>query len=184
MTEAIARMNVSGKDIRNTNFGNAPLATPEVVDLGCEYAQVKDMVHNMYPPDAEYMYTLVQDAVSGKSKLRQRREKGQPCKFFGEVKVFPCLVKKVLAYSDTDSEWSSLERRQRASEVYSKVNRKSGTHKRQRKKRTAIPVQPPRVPQLGGFTLPSVHSTPHVDLDPDKTNGEAIKWLVFLKFLR
>lgn len=79
VTEAIARMNVSGKDIRNTNFGNAPLATPEVVDLGCEYAQVKDMVHNMYPPDAEYMYTLVQDAVSGKSKLRQRREKGQPC---------------------------------------------------------------------------------------------------------
>ncbi|XP_068917100.1 rho GTPase-activating protein 190 isoform X2 [Tenebrio molitor] len=149
VTEAIARMNVSGKDIRNTNFGNAPLATPEVVDLGCEYAQVKDMVHNMYPPDAEYMYTLVQDAVSGKSKLRQRREK---------------------AYSDTDSEWSSLERRQRASEVYSKVNRKSGTHKRQRKKRTAIPVQPPRVPQLGGFTLPSVHSTPHVELDADKTN--------------
>jgi glucocorticoid receptor DNA-binding factor 1 len=152
VTEAIARMNVSGKDIRNTNFGNAPLATPEVVDLGCEYAQVKDMVHNMYPPDAEYMYTLVQDAVSGKSKLRQRREKGQP------------------SYSDTDSEWSSLERRQRASEVYSKVNRKSGTHKRQRKKRTAIPVQPPRVPQLGGFTLPSVHSTPHVELDADKTN--------------
>lgn len=78
VTEAIARMNVSGKDSRNTNFGNAPLATPEVVDLGSEYAQVKDMVHNMYP-DAEYMYTLVQDAVSGKSKLRQRREKGQPC---------------------------------------------------------------------------------------------------------
>ena len=82
------------------------------------------------------------------------------------------MVINFLAYSDTDSEWSSLERRQRASEVYSKVNRKSGTHKRQRKKRTAIPVQPPRVPQLGGFTLPSVHSTPHVELDADKANGE------------
>lgn len=75
-------MNVSGKEVRGGNFGNAPLATPEVVDLGSEYAQVKDMVHNMYAPDAEYMYTLVHDAVSGKSKLRQRREKGQPCMFF------------------------------------------------------------------------------------------------------
>lgn len=79
VTEAIARMNVSGRDARG---GNAPLATPEVIDLGSEYAQVKDMVHNMCGPDAEYMYTLVQDAVSGKSKLRQRREKGQPCMFF------------------------------------------------------------------------------------------------------
>lgn len=74
-------MNITGKDSRNTNFGNAPLATPEVVDLGSEYAQVKDMVHNAYTHDAEYMYTMVQDAMSGKSKLRQRREKGQPCKY-------------------------------------------------------------------------------------------------------
>ncbi|XP_060516601.1 rho GTPase-activating protein 190 [Cylas formicarius] len=145
VTEAIARMNMN-----EVNFGNAPLATPEPVDLGCEYAQVKDMVHNIYPPDSEYLYTMVQDAISVKSKLRQRREKGQP------------------SYSDSDSEWSSLERRQRASEVYSKVNRKGGTHKRQRKKRTAIPVQPPRVPQLGTFTHSSVHS-PSVEED-DKIN--------------
>ncbi|XP_017768448.1 PREDICTED: rho GTPase-activating protein 190 isoform X5 [Nicrophorus vespilloides] len=149
VTEAIARMNVSGKDSRNSNFGNAPLATPEVVDLGSEYAQVKDI---MYPQDAEYMYTLVHDAVSGKSKLRQRREKGQP------------------SYSDTDSEWSSLERRQRQSEVYSKVNRKTGTHKRTRKKRTAIPVQPPRVPPKSAFTMSSAHSAPPVDMDSEKTN--------------
>lgn len=80
MTEAIARMNISGKDSRNSNFGSAPLATPEIVDLGSEYAQVKDVVHP-YSHDAEYMYTLVQDAISGKSKLRQRREKEQPCKY-------------------------------------------------------------------------------------------------------
>ncbi|CAH1109193.1 unnamed protein product [Psylliodes chrysocephalus] len=150
VTEAIARMNVS--DMSPSNFGNAPLATPEAVDLGCEYAQVKDVLHSMYPGQSpEYMYTMVQDAISGKTKLRQRREKGQP------------------SYSDTDSEWSSLERRQRASEVYSKVSRKGGTHKRQRKKRTAIPVQPPRVPQLGSFTLPPVH-TPVSDADNDKIN--------------
>lgn len=41
---------------------------------------MKDLVQNVYHGDPEYMYTLVQDAVSGKSKLRQRREKGQPCK--------------------------------------------------------------------------------------------------------
>lgn len=42
--------------------------------------QVKDMVQTAFGhADADYMYTLVQDAVSGKSKLRQRREKGQPC---------------------------------------------------------------------------------------------------------
>lgn len=151
VTDAIARMNVSSVDVTSANFGNAPLATPEPVDLGCEYSQVKDLVHNMYPGhDTEYMYTMVHDALSGKTKLRQRREKGQP------------------SYSDTDSEWSSLERRQRASEVYSKVSRKSGTHKRQRKKRTAIPVQPPRVPQLGSFTLPSTHA-PVLDVE-DKAN--------------
>ncbi|KAK9758629.1 RhoGAP domain [Popillia japonica] len=133
VTEAIARMNVS--------------------DLGSEYAQVKDTLHNKYSQD-EYTYALVQDAISGKSKLRQRREKGQP------------------SYSDTDSEWSSLERRQRASEIYSKVNRKSATHKRPRKKRTTpIPVQPPRVPQLGSFTLPTVHSVQNTELDADKVQG-------------
>lgn len=171
VTEAIARMNV----------------TPDLG--GGEYAQVKDMIYpsgvgvreqahdanSAAAAAAEYMYTLVQDAVStGKSKLRQRREKGQP------------------SYSDTDSEWSSLERRQRANEIYSKVsNRKSSgsgggggggssatvssqvsganssggggggagsaSHKRTRKKRTAIPVQPPRVP--GGYSLPTLGST-------------------------
>lgn len=41
MTEAIARMNMSGKDVRVSNtLGHAPLALPEVIDLGSEYAQV------------------------------------------------------------------------------------------------------------------------------------------------
>lgn len=77
------------------------------------------------------------------------------------------------AYSDTDSEWSSLERRQRAAEVYCKVNRKSATHKRPRKKRTAIPVQPPRVPQLQNFNVPpSVHAAANIEQDTDKANGK------------
>lgn len=59
--------------------------------------------------------------------------------------------------------------------MHSKVARKTGTHKRTRKKRTAIPVQPPRVPQLGGgFTLPSAHSAPSTELDTDKMNSMSI----------
>lgn len=49
--------------------------------------------------------------------------------------------------SDSESEWSSLERRQR--EVFSKANRKSTPHKKTRKKR-GIPVAPPRIPSFEG----------------------------------
>nr|CAD7397739.1 unnamed protein product [Timema poppensis] len=45
VTETIARMNLGGKDVNMSKhskpgFGNAPLATPENVDLGSEYAQM------------------------------------------------------------------------------------------------------------------------------------------------
>lgn len=46
VTDAIARMNLGSKDSLRVNkmtkstFGHAPLATPENVDLGSEYAQV------------------------------------------------------------------------------------------------------------------------------------------------
>lgn len=81
------------------------------------------------------------------------------------------IIDSLTAYSDTDSEWSSLERRQRAAEVYCKVNRKSGTHKRPRKKRTAIPVQPPRVPQLQNVTVAPAHSA-NAEQDADKATGK------------
>ncbi|XP_046406932.1 rho GTPase-activating protein 190 isoform X3 [Ischnura elegans] len=142
VTDAIARMNVGGKEgmaqkLSKPGFGHAPLATPENVDLGSEYAQVKDAVPGSYPTyDGDYSYTLVQDAVSNsnKSKLRHRREKGRP------------------SFSDSDSDWSSLERRQRGLDTYSKVNRKPTPHKRTRKKRTAIPVATPRVPPIQPFS--------------------------------
>ncbi|XP_075218370.1 rho GTPase-activating protein 190 isoform X2 [Lycorma delicatula] len=150
VTDAIARMNLAGKDpprvtkISKSVFGHAPLATPENVDLGSEYAQVKDAVPNLYSSfDGEYTYTPIADAVSttNKSKLRQRREKGRQM------------------LSDSDSEWSSPERRQRSGDAYLKVNRKSTTHKRTRKKRTAIPVATPRVPPFhtntNGTTAPT-----------------------------
>ncbi len=53
--------------------------------------------------------------------------------------------------SDTESDSSSLERK-RNNDGYSKVNRKPPqSHKRMRKKRVAIPVQPPKIP-MGAFT--------------------------------
>lgn len=52
-------------------------------------------------------------------------------------------------YSETDSDSSSQERKGRGYDGYYKMNRKAQTHKRPRKKRAAIPVQPPKVPSFG-----------------------------------
>ncbi|XP_046682746.1 rho GTPase-activating protein 190 isoform X2 [Homalodisca vitripennis] len=159
VTDAIARMNVGSKDSLRVNKMTkstfAPLATPENVDLGSEYAQVKDAVGNLYSSyDGEYSYTPVQDALTGtgKHKIRHRREKGRQM------------------LSDSDSEWSSLERRQKtsSSEVFSKVSRKPTTHKRVRKKRTPIPVATPRVPP---FSAPPISSNgPNPPLPPTDFN--------------
>lgn len=59
-------------------------------------------------------------------------------------------------YSETDSESSSSERKNtRGYDGYYKMNRTKTptTHKRMRKKRTAIPVQPPKVP-FGTYVTP------------------------------
>ncbi|XP_012277348.1 rho GTPase-activating protein 190 isoform X12 [Orussus abietinus] len=102
VTDAIARMTIGEKDEHGSKIGmgHAPLATPELDSIG-----------------------------NNKSKLRHRREKGQP------------------SYSDSDSEWSSLER-QRVADVIGKGTKKPSSHKRIRKKRTAIPVATPKVPSL------------------------------------
>ena len=68
---------------------------------------------------------------------------------------FPCR----LEYSDSDSESSSSERpNTRGYDGYYKMNRKAQTHKRMRKKRAAIPVQPPKVP-FGTYVNPPVIPT-------------------------
>lgn len=59
-----------------------------------------------------------------------------------------------LESSDSDTESSSSERKNaRGYDGYYKMNRKAQTHKRMRKKRTAIPVQPPKVP-FGTYVSP------------------------------
>lgn len=63
---------------------------------------------------------------------------------------FDSIVCLAPAYSDSDSEWSSLERN-KVADVFNKGNKKSASHKRIRKKRTAIPVATPKVPSLASI---------------------------------
>lgn len=64
--------------------------------------------------------------------------------------IYNNYYRKCTAYSDSDSEWSSLER-QRATDALIKGNKKPSSHKRIRKKRTAIPVATPKVPSLASM---------------------------------
>lgn len=69
-------------------------------------------------------------------------------------KLIACYVFIVAEYSESDSESSSSEQKNRGGlDGYYKMNRKAQTHKRMRKKRTAIPVQPPKVP-FGTYVCP------------------------------
>ncbi|XP_037027323.1 rho GTPase-activating protein 190 isoform X6 [Bradysia coprophila] len=125
VNEAIARMNVNSD--HNPEDDSDDLA---------EYAQVKDEYGNDLVE--QNMYTFPHDGTPNKSKIRHRRDnKGQK-------------------YSETDSESSSSERKNtRGYDGYYKMNRTKTqtTHKRMRKKRAAIPVQPPKVP-FGTYVQP------------------------------
>uniref|UniRef100_A0ABD2W3P8 Rho GTPase-activating protein 190 n=1 Tax=Trichogramma kaykai TaxID=54128 RepID=A0ABD2W3P8_9HYME len=162
VTDVISRMAIGEKDEHGKiSLGHAPLATPEMVDLGSEYSQVKDHVANMYPHyDAEYVYTLVHDSLNNKSKQRQRRDKGQPSqgRVFTNRTFRQTVDSPSTAYTDSDSEWSSLERQKVIAEALGKLpnNKKLSSHKRQRKKRTAIPVATPKVPSLPGLGTPGM----------------------------
>ncbi|XP_055914648.1 rho GTPase-activating protein 190 isoform X12 [Eupeodes corollae] len=148
VSDAVARMNVSSdtnlaegdnKNVLNLNnkssiFDHAPLAAPEDdSDEMAEYAQIK----NAYGDEGnnDQIYNLPYDLTPSKSsKSRHRRDKEQK-------------------YSESDSDSSSSGQR-KARDGYYKMNRKQQTHKRTRKKRVPIPVQPPKVPPFGTFVSP------------------------------
>lgn len=70
------------------------------------------------------------------------------CTFTSLIRIY------FVEYSESDSESSSSEQKNRGGlDGYYKMNRKAQTHKRPRKKRTAIPVQPPKVP-FGTYVCP------------------------------
>ena len=93
--------------------------------------------------------------------------------------VLNCLHNFIIylaAYSDTDSEWSSLERRQNSNDFALRMSKKSSnSHKRTRKKRSVIPVQPPRVPPINLF-----HSNPPAGklLPNNEVNNEKLSIFV------
>lgn len=83
VTDAIGKINLkdAGLHSKLTKVGSvhAPLATPENMDLGPDYAAVKDAVPGLYYEAGDYGYSRVQEipqAVSTKTR-RQRREKGR-----------------------------------------------------------------------------------------------------------
>lgn len=181
VNEAIARMNVSSDNNmpegdnkklgvlnKRSLFEHAPLAAPEDDSDDLAYAQVKDVygldgVVGSAPDPNMFNYTH-DSSTSKSSKLRHRREKsGQSKCHMHKYKktVRLCLiqftisvVKFDLEYSESDSESSSSECKNRAGyDGYYKMNRKAQTHKRTRKKRTAIPVQPPKIP-FGTYVSP------------------------------
>ncbi|XP_021701384.1 rho GTPase-activating protein 190 isoform X2 [Aedes aegypti] len=179
VNEAIARMNLGdgqgpfqgsggqpmtekekkkAKKLLQQQLENAPLAAPEDDSEDYEdeagYEQINDAFSDAVNNVASQLFTTFSggqrgdvgqqgiDLTGGKAKLRQRREKEQTGSTFPTVFNIP-------EYSDSESDSSSLERK-RSTDGYSKINRKPQGHKRHRKKRTAIPVQPPKIP-LGPF---------------------------------
>lgn len=108
---------------KTQSLENAPLAAAENDSEDYEevhYEQINEAFNepsmHLYPPNID---------TQSKLKIRYRREKEQSKQM-----------------SDSESDSSSLERR-KPGDLFSKVNRKPQTHKRVRKKRIAVPVQPP-----------------------------------------
>lgn len=133
VNEAIARMNIStdicekDKRLKFTkkaqSLENAPLAAPENDSEGYEEVHYEQINEGFNEPPRNYQMGL---DLQNKLKIRYRREKEQP------------------KFSDSESDSSSSEQR-KPGDIFSKVNRKPQTHKRMRKKRVAIPVQPPMI---------------------------------------
>lgn len=172
VNEAIARMNVNsdnnmpegdekkfGVSNKASIFDHAPLAAPEDDSDDVEYAQVKDVYgHEFGGAGGDQMYTFPHDSTPNKTKPRHRRDNKGQSNFFDTSLKMSCLASNeynsVTEYSDSDSESSSSERKSsRGYDGYYKMNRKAQTHKRMRKKRSAIPVQPPKVP-FGTYVSP------------------------------
>lgn len=113
---------------------NAPLAAPE--NDSEDYEEVHYEQINENYNESMHLFQMASDAQN-KTKLRYRREKEQA------------------KYSESESDSSSLERR-KPGDIFSKVNRKPQSHKRMRKKRVAIPVQPPTIPMNSMGEPPSL----------------------------
>ncbi|XP_040061497.1 rho GTPase-activating protein 190 isoform X2 [Ixodes scapularis] len=156
LTDAITRLNLgphkqAGGGTLPKMALHAPLATPESTDVGNDFSQ--DGV-GLYGADGnEYAYALLHNAVQeGKShRVRSLARRHGSREHFDKG-------------SDSDSEWSSLERRQREAYVAGgsrgSAVRRPGVHRKGRKKRGGIPVAPPRIPSFEGAAPPTAAPPP------------------------
>ncbi|KAG0432044.1 hypothetical protein HPB47_021233 [Ixodes persulcatus] len=190
LTDAITRLNLgphkqAGGGTLPKMALHAPLATPESTDVGNDFSQ--DGV-GLYGADGnEYAYALLHNAVQeGKSHRvrslarrhgsREHFDKGESAVSLDllSLSLPPSLSLPVLPPSvgssawapgsDSDSEWSSLERRQREAYVAGgsrgSAVRRPGVHRKGRKKRGGIPVAPPRIPSFEGAAPPTAAPPP------------------------
>ncbi|KAG1685818.1 Rho GTPase-activating protein 190 [Nymphon striatum] len=164
ITDAVGKLKVSSSGQRHGSatlgknlMRGAPLATPEGVDMGTDYAHLKDAAVPFYTQKDgnEYAYATVHDALPGsKHGHRVRSARSRESKEAFEKG------------SDSDSDWSSLERVRTARDVFSRSSRKPPHHKKTRKRRSgAIPVSAPRLPAsfLDG-SMPHPASSQHYSM--------------------
>ncbi|XP_063868039.1 rho GTPase-activating protein 190-like isoform X22 [Scylla paramamosain] len=110
VTDAIGKLNLKDAGLLHSKLTkggsvHAPLATPENMDLGPDYAAVKDAVPGLYGSfeAGDYGYSRVQDLPqgAGSKARRQRREKGR--------QVAPGKLEGDHAYRVIPEDDSSLE---------------------------------------------------------------------------
>ncbi|KAL5277723.1 RhoGAPp190 family protein [Megaselia abdita] len=184
VSDAVARMNVTGE----TNLAE------DDSDEMAEYAQIKDIYpssHHQGPPQPPLPPSIPPPlATAGKknnplykmpshelisSPLTPSKNRPPP----QQHQTFHHRDRhrgdfKEQKYSESDSDTSSSERKARGYDGYYKMNRKAQTHKRMRKKRSAIPVQPPKIPQIPQQAQPQTFvgnfvSPPEIPLNYQKS---------------
>ncbi|RWS31593.1 rho GTPase-activating protein 190-like protein [Leptotrombidium deliense] len=132
ITSAVGRLSLKPK--LPLSKVHAPLATPETADLPPEYTQ-NSMSESKIPKIRSHKN---KDVLVDKGIYA-----GNTSQAAKKTAMFDtqCGVNR----SDSDSDWSSMERRQR--DPYNRVSRKQTPHKKVRRKR-GIPVAPPKLPSF------------------------------------
>uniref|UniRef100_T1KJS5 Rho-GAP domain-containing protein n=1 Tax=Tetranychus urticae TaxID=32264 RepID=T1KJS5_TETUR len=136
ITDAVGRMNLSSVSDKRMLVKNRGQSAPsESLDLSLEYSKAKDVYQDRHV----YPYGVFPGSDGKPHKIRSLARRAKDSSFEKG--------------SDSDSDWSSLERLQR--DPYNRSSRKTSSHKKMRKKR-GIPVAPPRLPSFEGpNNLPS-----------------------------
>ncbi|XP_069168240.1 rho GTPase-activating protein 190 isoform X13 [Procambarus clarkii] len=150
VTDAIGKINLKDAGLLHSKLTkggsvHAPLATPENMDLGPDYAaQVKDAVPGLYGSfeAGDYAYSRVQEIpqAAGSKTRRQRREKGR----------------QVVSGSASDDSEATDREDPAASHSKYKPQKRSVQFKKKTGGREGVAVRPPVVPPL-----PPTHPPPH-----------------------